>query len=545
MVRTLFAALALVAAAAAVGAVPAKPQFNADIRPILSGHCFACHGPDEKHREAHLRLDVREEALRERDGTRAIVPGEPEESEVLARVVSHDPEDAMPPPKSKRPPLSEEEIATVRRWIEQGAEYQGHWAFLPLRDEAPPRAARRPNPIDRFIRARLEREGLRPSPEADRATLIRRVSLDLTGLLPSPEEVAAFVAETRAGRVREAGRCGCWRARITASAGAGIGSTRRATRTRMATRSITSATMWPYRDWVIKALNDDLPFDRFTVEQLAGDLLPQPAKSQLIATGFHRNTLINEEGGSKPRAVPHRGGARPREYHRRRLARAHRRLRAMPQPQVRPDLASRVLRAVLVLQLGRRREQQGRHGRGRARRGFRHGPDRGGAAEDAAPKAPLDEDSRRSGRPRSSRACANAAEAQRAPSRGRPRNTWSTRRSATAASSSCRITRCSATGALPSTIPTACWPGPACSASPRCGCGCSPTIRCRIAGPGLAGNGNFVLTQFEASAGGVSLPIARGVCRSRAAGLSRGRGDRRRSRRPGGRSMWRRATRRR
>lgn len=292
----------LALALAASGAVPDKPGYNRDIRPIISNNCFYCHGPDEKKREAKLRLDVRDNALAEHDSGQAIVPGKPDESELLKRILSHDKDEVMPPPKAKKPPLTEEQIATLRRWIEQGAPYEGHWAFLPL-NSAPPPAVKDPtwvrNPIDQYILARLESEGIRPSPEADRPTLIRRVYLDLLGLLPSPEEVAAFVADPAPNAYEKLvdrtlanphygerwGRHWLDQARYADSNGYSIDSAR---------------AMWPYRDWVIKALNDDLPFDQFTIQQLAGDLLPKPTKSQLIATAFHRNTMINEEGGTKP-----------------------------------------------------------------------------------------------------------------------------------------------------------------------------------------------------------------------------------------------------
>jgi hypothetical protein len=328
MFRPIYLAILLLLGTTAARAE--KVQFNRDVRPILSNYCFYCHGPDEKKREADLRLDERKAALAEHDGVRAIVPGKPAESELLVRIVSHDRDEVMPPPKAKKPPLTPEQIATLRRWIEEGAEYEGHWAFLPLRDEKPPVIAggariadwekRAPsvgakmrreqafleswvrNPIDAFILDRLLAEGVVPSREADAATLCRRMYLDLTGLLPTPEEVRAF--EQAASRNRQSaiealadqllasphygerwGRHWLDQARYADSNGYTIDSER---------------TMWPYRDWVIKALNDDLPFDRFTIEQLAGDLLPEPTRSQLIATAFHRNTLINEEGGTKP-----------------------------------------------------------------------------------------------------------------------------------------------------------------------------------------------------------------------------------------------------
>lgn len=283
-------------------AVPDQPGYNRDIRPLLSNNCFYCHGPDEKKREAKLRLDVRESALAEHDSGHAIVPGKPEESELLTRILSHDKDEVMPPPKAKKAPLTGEQVATLRRWIEQGAPYEGHWAFLPLNAAPPPRVKNTSwvrNPIDQYILARLESEGIQPSPEADRATLIRRLYLDLLGLLPTPEEVAAFVADPATDAYEKLvdrtlanphygerwGRHWLDQARYADSNGYSIDSPR---------------AMWPYRDWVIKSLNDDLPFDRFTIEQLAGDLLPKPTKSQLIATAFHRNTMINEEGGTKP-----------------------------------------------------------------------------------------------------------------------------------------------------------------------------------------------------------------------------------------------------
>jgi Protein of unknown function (DUF1553)/Protein of unknown function (DUF1549)/Planctomycete cytochrome C len=306
-VLILIAGLSVPARAGSTG----KLGFNRDIRPILSGTCFFCHGPDEKKREANLRLDVRESALADHDGSRAIVPGQPDQSELIARVLSHDKDDAMPPPKTKRAPLSPEQIATLRKWIAQGAPYESHWSFLPVRRDPPPRVKDQAwvkNPIDQFILARLETEGIAPSPEADPATLCRRLYLDLIGLLPSPEETRAFVAaateipkDQRSGLNQAAidqlvdqllanphygerwGRHWLDQARYADSNGYTIDSER---------------AMWPYRDWVIKALNDDMPFDRFTIEQLAGDLLPNPTKSQIIATAFHRNTLINEEGGA-------------------------------------------------------------------------------------------------------------------------------------------------------------------------------------------------------------------------------------------------------
>lgn len=285
-------------------AAPEKVRFNEHVRPILAT-CFYCHGPDEKTRDAGLRLDVREIAIADRDGIRAIVPGKPDESDLIIRVSSTDKDEVMPPPKGKKPLLRKDEIAILRRWIEQGAEYEGHWSFQPLGETAPPTVKDAKwvrTPIDNFILARLEREGIAPSPEADRATLLRRVSLDLTGLLPSPEEVAAFTEDKGPDAYEKVvdrllasphygerwGRHWLDQARYADSHGYSIDGAR---------------VMWPYRDWVIKAMNADMPFYRFTIEQLAGDLLPPATegalatKAQRVATGFHRNSLINEEGG--------------------------------------------------------------------------------------------------------------------------------------------------------------------------------------------------------------------------------------------------------
>lgn len=300
-----FVAAAVVSFSALTAAadVPEKVRFNEHIRPILSNNCFSCHGPDDKHREADLRLDDRAAAIE----YGALTPGAPDESLLLERVVSDDPDLVMPPPHSKKPRLTAEQVAILRRWIEQGAQYEGHWAFLPLANVTPPAVQQTSwpqNPIDHWILARLEKEGVAPSPEADRATLIRRVSLDLIGLLPSPEEVAAFVSDPDPAAYERLvdrllasphfgerwGRHWLDQARYADSNGYTIDSPR---------------TMWPYRDWVIQAINDDKPFDQFTIEQLAGDLLPNPTKSQFIATAFHRNTLINEEGGTDPQQFRH------------------------------------------------------------------------------------------------------------------------------------------------------------------------------------------------------------------------------------------------
>jgi mono/diheme cytochrome c family protein len=296
----LFLAVQFVGPSGALAAPPEVVSFNKHVRPILSNNCFYCHGPDDKHREADLRLDTSEGASADLGGYAAVVPGKPDESVLLERVTSHDGDTLMPPPASKKARLSEAEVAILRKWIEQGAKYEGHWAFLPLADVSPPTVKRQDwsrNSVDRFILARLESEGISPSPEADRATLIRRVYLDLIGLLPPPDEVAAFVSDQDPDAYEQIvdrlfssphygerwGRHWLDQARYADSNGYSIDSERQ---------------MWPYRDWVIQALNEDVPFDRFTMDQLAGDLLPDPTKKQLVATAFHRNTLINEEGGT-------------------------------------------------------------------------------------------------------------------------------------------------------------------------------------------------------------------------------------------------------
>ncbi len=282
-------------------------QFNRDIRPILSDRCFYCHGPDEKNRKAGLRLDTFEGATKDRGGYKAIAPGRPDESELIRRVTSHEPGEVMPPPAAKKLAVTLQEAELLRRWIAQGAKYEGHWAFQPLARTAPPTVKNTKwvrNDIDRFILARIEQAGLQPSPQADARTLIRRLSLDLTGLLPQPKEVEAFVKAFGTGSGSDLayralverllasphygerwGRHWLDVARYADSNGYTIDGER---------------VMWPYRDWVINALNQDLPFDQFTIEQLAGDLLPNPTKAQLVATGFHRNTVINEEGGVDP-----------------------------------------------------------------------------------------------------------------------------------------------------------------------------------------------------------------------------------------------------
>lgn len=283
-------------------AAPARVDFNRDIRPLMGDTCFRCHGFDEKARKAKLRLDLRSEALKPASsGAIPIVPGQPEESEIIRRLFSKDADDRMPP-ESVHQPLSAAQKELVRRWIAEGAEYRDHWAYLPPQSVSPPRVrqSRWPrNPVDHFILARLEATKVTPAPEADKTTLIRRVSLDLTGIPPTPAEVRAFLAdrspqayENLVDRLLASPRYGermaqDWldAARFADSNGYQVDRDRE---------------MWAWREWVIKAFNRNQPFNEFTIEQLAGDLLPQPTLEQRIATGFHRNHMINEEGGIIP-----------------------------------------------------------------------------------------------------------------------------------------------------------------------------------------------------------------------------------------------------
>ena len=296
--------VALLAAMVVVGvwaaAAPAAPlDFNRDVRPILSDRCFACHGPDAEDRQAGLRLDQRDAATKPLEsGATAIVPGDPATSELLARVTSTDPDVVMPPPRLGKP-ITPQEAEILRRWIAEGAGYRGHWAFERVQRPAVP-GVKSPawsrTPIDRFILARLESEGLTPNPEADRATLARRLALDLTGLPPVPAAVDAFLADTSSDAYEK------YVDTLLASPHYGermaiewLDAARYADSSGYQTDS--SRQNWPWRDWVIGAFNDNLPFDRFTIHQLAGDMLDKPARDQIVATGFNRNHRLNGEGG--------------------------------------------------------------------------------------------------------------------------------------------------------------------------------------------------------------------------------------------------------
>jgi hypothetical protein len=282
----------LVGAALPETPVPAQIVFNRDVRPILSENCFACHGPDAAHLKGKLRLDVREAAL----SREAFVPGQPRESTLVERIRSRDEDEVMPPPDSHKT-LTERDRRVLERWIEQGATYQKHWSY-----EAPVKAAIPPgeNAIDVLVRRRLTEVGLRPAPEADRRTQLRRLHADLTGLPPTPEEMGAFVSDHSPdayGRAVE---------RLLANPHYGE---------RMAIgwldvvryadtigyHSDNPRNVWPYRDWVIASFNANQRFDRFTLEQIAGDLLPDANQSTRVGSAFNRLLLSTEEGGAQPK----------------------------------------------------------------------------------------------------------------------------------------------------------------------------------------------------------------------------------------------------
>lgn len=273
----------------------AELDFARDVLPILSDSCFHCHGPDAEAREAGLRLDVEEDAKRNYDGTFMIKPGDLEASEVIHRIVTTDPDEVMPPPRLGRP-LKPEQVETLKQWVKEGAKWGKHWAFEPVLDPDP--GSTEAHPVDAFVERRLAKTKDAPTltPRADKPTLIRRLHLDLTGLPPTPEAIEQFLADDKPG---------AWERlvdRVLASPAYGE---------RMAWDWLDAAryadtngyqgdrerTMWPWRDWVIKAFNDNMPYDEFTVQQLAGDLLPDATDEQILATAFNRNYMINGEGG--------------------------------------------------------------------------------------------------------------------------------------------------------------------------------------------------------------------------------------------------------
>lgn len=272
-------------------------HFSRDVLSILSDRCFQCHGPDEADRQAGLRLDREEAVMEDRGGYSTVVPGKPKESELMVRITTDDPDLRMPPENAQRKELSEQEIATLQQWIAAGAEWGRHWSFEPpTRPEIPDPTA---HPIDAFVQSRLERKGLQMAPAASKRTLIRRLSFDLIGLPPTPDEVEAFVADDSPeafDRVVErlltsphyGERMAMWwldAARYADTDGYQGDATR---------------SNWPWRDWVIQAFNQNMPFDQFTLEQFAGDLMPEATPEQILATCFHRNHMTNGEGGRDP-----------------------------------------------------------------------------------------------------------------------------------------------------------------------------------------------------------------------------------------------------
>ena len=297
MLRSL-AALVIVAGASCVEAAD-RVDFNRDVRPIFSENCLSCHGPDAVKREAGLRLDVSDQSMwKGESGKVAIIPGSPDTSELVHRITSASPDELMPPPESGKK-LTPKQIETLRQWITEGAEYKGHWAFLsPVKAApAPAKTAWGNNPIDQYVLADLEKHGLAPSPEADKITLLRRVTFDLTGLPPTPAEVAEFLADTSPDayeklieRLMDSPKYGEHMARYWLDI-ASYGDTH-------GLHLDNERSIWKYREWVINAFNTNQPYDQFTVEQLAGDLLPNSTLEQKIATGFVRCNVSTSEGGS-------------------------------------------------------------------------------------------------------------------------------------------------------------------------------------------------------------------------------------------------------
>ena len=265
-------------------------RYNKDVLPILSKHCFACHGPDKQQRKADLRLDTKDGLFATLDGKAVVSPGSPESSSLVERIQTHDPDDLMPPPESKNP-MTQDQINLLIEWVRQGAEWEGHWAFVaPMTPDLPlvNQSEWVRNPIDRFVLSKLETKGLTPNEEADRATLIRRVAFDLTGLPPSPAEVEAFEENTDPSAYEQ-------------MVDDYLNSQKFGERMALAWMDLARygdssvyhadgpRYMWLWRDYVINAYNDNKPFDQFTIEQLAGEQIPNANTWQKVASGFNRN----------------------------------------------------------------------------------------------------------------------------------------------------------------------------------------------------------------------------------------------------------------
>lgn len=287
--------------------IPADPDFNVDVRPILSDNCFRCHGPDAGSRKAKLRLDLAESAyaeLPESKGKHAIVPGHPDRSELIRRITSSDPDVRMPPPATHKT-LSPAQAAVLHNWIDQGAKYKAHWAYIPPVKPAPPKTrfdARARNPLDHFILARVEEAGLEPAPEADRETLINRVTLDLTGLPPTLAEVDRFLADKSDNAYEKVVDGLLASPRFGERMASQWMDVARYADTDGYLDDLNGRLLWPWRDWVISAFNRNMPYDQFVTWQLAGDLLPNPTSEQVLATAFGRlgkrsteNGIIDEE----------------------------------------------------------------------------------------------------------------------------------------------------------------------------------------------------------------------------------------------------------
>ena len=297
---TIAAGLLVTPALPAVEPLPKVVEFNRDIRPILSDNCFSCHGPDKNQRKAKLRLDTPEGAFGELDGKHPVVPKKPGDSEMIRRITSNDPDEKMPPPDSEKK-ITPQQIALLRLWVQQGAKWEGHWSYLPPQRAPLPKVKNKKwprNPIDYFILAKLESKKLKPSPEAGKRILIRRLSFDLTGLPPTAPEVENFLDDTSPDAYEKVVN------RLFDSPHFGE---------RMAMRWLDlvryadtvgyhgdqNVSIWPYRDYVIKSFNANKPFDQFTTEQLAGDLLPNATLEQKIASGYNRLNMMTGEGGAQ------------------------------------------------------------------------------------------------------------------------------------------------------------------------------------------------------------------------------------------------------